>query len=141
MGSNGGELDLPRLVQINESQIKSELASCPAYFYMVANLSVEAEALYEETSLALSVCEAEIGPKIKADNEDDTKKEMTQTELKRLFTKDPEWLKIKHLQLKRLKNFKLMEKAAKALDMKSRLLTSINRRDLHEKGIKGSFDD
>jgi heme oxygenase len=62
---------------------------------------------------------------------------VTQTEIKREFRGDEMWNQLKDLEMKAKTDYKIVEKAAKAFEMKSNNMANINRRQIAkvEKGI------
>lgn len=131
--------DIDDLVGINELDLNTELATCAAYFYNVSCAAVEAKSIYEQCILELETYEVELSEKFRVQIETTKGKtalsKITQTEIKRQFRDDPHWIALKHQELKSQKQYEIMEKATKALEMKSRMLSSLNRRQLVNSGM------
>lgn len=125
--------DINQVVAINELNLQGEMATCPAWYFYYASLHVEAEQSAENASLALETYESELAENIKKAAAL-TGDELTQTEIKRKFRADEKWQLLKQQEQKLNVNAKIMEKATKAIEMKSRMLTSMNRRDLFKRG-------
>lgn len=123
------ELDIAKLLRINEFKIADELCTCPSYFYTVSALSVEAEDMYESATTALEMHEVALANTFKAQDED-----IKETHIKRMFRGDSKWNELKKQQGKIHKQWKILTKAALAFEMKSKMLMSLNRRDLFKRG-------
>lgn len=130
MSLNLPELDIKTLLRINEMNLEGELATCSSYFYTVSSLSVEAEELAERAQIALETHEVTLAQQYKAADED-----AKETHIKRMYRADPKWNELKTSAQAIHKQHKLLQKAASAFEMKSRLLMSLNRRDLFKKGL------
>lgn len=132
------DLDISQLVGINQLNLEDEFATAPRYFYLFSSLSVEAEDLYDQHTLEMEIYENQLAKKIKQVNADmpNRKKsdDLTQTDIKRLFHQNEEWVTMRKRQLELQKNWKMMEKAAKSFEIKTRMLSSLNRRDLFKVG-------
>ena len=131
------ELDISLLLRINEFKIAEELCTCPSYFYTVSALSVEAEDMYEAATTAIETYEVQLAAGYKQADED-----IKETHIKRQFRSDPKWNELKKQQNKIHKQWKLLQKAALAFDMKSKMLMSLNRRDLFKRGqVEGNINN
>lgn len=130
------EIDIRVLLRINEMDLESELATCSSYFYTVSALSVEAEELAERAQIALETHEVTLAQQYKGADED-----VKETHIKRLFKSDPKWNELKNKQQEIHKQHKLLQKAALSFEMKSRLLMSLNRRDLFKQGLKSQITE
>ena len=129
------ELDISLLLRINEFKIADELCTCPSYFYTVSSLSVEAEDMYEAATTAIETYEVQLAASYKAIDED-----VKETHIKRQYRADPKWNELKKQQNKVHKQWKLLTKAALAFEMKSKMLMSLNRRDLFKRGqVEGNI--
>lgn len=128
------DLDINQLTTINQFDLEKEFAETPRYFYLFSTLAVEAEDLLDQHTLIMEIFENKLAKEIKEKdlNRENRKKlsDLTQTDIKRLFHENDEWQKLRKEQLRLQKNLRMMEKAAKAFDMKARMLSSLNRRDL-----------
>jgi hypothetical protein len=137
---NEDELDIGKLISINELNLEQEMATCSSYYYMVSSLAIDARMELDQRILELETYESTLSAQITADHEatrtKKTDKEITQTEVKRRFRDDVKWQLLKTQQLHAEKNASVMGKAADAIDMKSRMLTSLNKRQL-EKASRG----
>ncbi len=129
-------LDIGKLLQINELDLESELASCPSLYYTFSKLACEAEDIYEAATLKLEIYETQLTKTIKGQNTG-----ITQTDIKRYFRENPEWQNLRKEQLELEKNYKILEKSTKAFDMKSHMLASINRRDLYKRSVRFKDND
>lgn len=136
------DTSVDRFLRVNELQLEQELAMCASYYYTFASLEVEAEDLYEKATLALEIYEAELNKKVRTENPELAKGTQKSVEIK--FREDLRWQELKRDQLEKQRNFRMLHKGASALEMKSRMLMSINRRDLfkQDKGFgRNSNDD
>ncbi len=128
------DLDITKLTGINQLNLEEEFATAPRYFYMFSAVAVEAEDMLDQHTLIMEIFENKLAIQIKTEdfNRPNRKKmgDITQTDIKRLFHENEEWITLRKEQLRLQKNLKMMEKAAKAFDMKARMLSSLNRRDL-----------
>jgi len=129
------QLDVSKLVRINEMNLEGEMATCPSYFYSVSALSVEAEELAEKAQIALETHEVTLAQQYKLQDED-----AKETHIKRMYRSDAKWNELKNECTRLHKEHKLLTKAASAFDMKSRLLMSLNRRDLFKRGLNNHDD-
>ncbi len=123
------ELDISLLLRINEFKIAEELCTCSSYFYSVSSLAVEAEDMYEAATIAVETYEVQLAASYKQADED-----VKETHIKRLYRADLKWNELHKQQLKIRKQWKLLQKAALAFEMKSKMLMSLNRRDLFKRG-------
>jgi len=127
------DLDITKLTGINQLNLEDEFATAPRYYYMFSALSVEAEDILDQHTLIMEIYENKLAKEIKQTNSEKPRKAgetFTQTDIKRLFHENEEWVTLRRRQLELQKNLRMMEKAAKAFDMKARMLSSLNRRDL-----------
>jgi len=108
------------------------MAQCPAWFYYYAALAIDAEEGADTATLAVETYEQLLAGDYK---KLPAMSDLTQTEIKRHFRSDPKWQALKEQETKLRTNAKLLDKAAKALEMKSRMLMSINKRDMYKKGV------
>jgi hypothetical protein len=130
---------ISKSLQINENNIEEELATTPSFYFTYACLAIEAEEIHDHATLALETYEQELAEKLKCDYIPTKKNdEPTQTELKRLYRADEKWNLLKKEQLKCYKNYKILEKGARAFELKAQMLMSMNKRDVFkiDKGIK-----
>lgn len=138
------DLDIEKYLKINELMLADELAMCASYYYTFASLEVEAEDAYEHATMALEIYEAELSAKFRSDAALKLAK-ATQKQVESFYKADEKWQLLKREQLKLQRNYRLMHKGASALEMKSRMLMSINRRDLFSRdkgfGNKRGEDD
>lgn len=136
------EPDIDRYLKINELKLEDELAMCASYYYTFASLEVEAEDMYEHATMSLEIYEAELSFKYRTDEALKLAK-ATQKQVESFYKADEKWQLLKREQLKLQRNFRLMHKGASALEMKSRMLMSINRRDLfkQDKGFGNKHSD
>ncbi len=121
-------LDIGALLQINELNLESELGSCASLYYTFSKLACEAEDLFETTTLKLETFETGLTKTIKEQNPG-----ITQTDIKRYFRENEQWQIVRKEQLEQEKNYKILDKATRAFDMKSHMLASMNRRDLYKR--------
>ncbi len=133
MSTEIDELDITQLTGINQLDLETEFATAPRYFYMFSAVAVEAEDMLDQHTLIMEIFENKIAKQLKQENSNKPRKAgetFTQTDIKRLFHENDEWVVLRKEQLRLQKNLRMMEKAAKAFDMKARMLSSLNRRDL-----------
>ncbi|SRR5215204_1429435 len=117
------------LLRINEANIQHELASVASYYFHYSNLAVEAELYAEKLELTLSTVETKVARAVKSGN---TKGEAKEADIKRACREDEEWLAEQDKLLNMQRSAKILSKIAIAFDMKSKMLMSLNRRDLHK---------
>ncbi len=124
---------------INELNLESEMATCAGFFFTYSCLAIDAEEIANNATIALESYEADLAEQFKL-NFTPTKKndEPTQTEIKRRYRADDKWNLLKKEQLKCERNQKVLEKGAKAFEIKSNMLMSMNKRDVQymNKGMK-----
>lgn len=123
------EQQVKELLVINDRELEKEMAHGAANYFYFANLNIEAEDLSEKALIALEIHEVKLSTILRANHES-----VTQTEIKRMFRDDKKWIELKNQQLKLIMNSRMLDRAAKAFDIKTRLLTSMNRRDLYKRG-------
>jgi len=125
-------------LSINELDVETELCSVASSYYRFSSIANDAELIFQkrelqletlEVDLAKAIKEALLAEGVKADK-------ITETEIKRRFRKDEKWLRLKHELLEAESDYKKLEKAAKAFDMKSQNCMSLNKRQLF-KASKG----
>ena len=134
------EIDVRKLLQINDQNLEEELSSCPSLYYMFAELALEAEQIYNTAVMSLEHYELELANKFKTLYYPKGKSDkLTETEIKRMYRGDEKWSLLKIEELKCHMNYKKLEKAAKAFEMKSQNCMSINKRQLYKAG-KGMED-
>lgn len=120
-------------ITINELDLETELATVASYYYRFSAIACDAEIAFQKAELELEKYEVELAKKIKKElsTEDRPKSDkITETEIKREFRGDANWLKLKEIVLELEANYKKVEKAAKAFDMKSQNCMSLNKRQL-----------
>lgn len=124
--------NINEVLQINELNLQQEMATCPAWYYYYAALAVDAEESADTAALAVETYEQQLAGEYKRLP---AGSDLTQTEIKRSFRSDSRWQALKEQETKLRTNSKLLDKAAKAMEMKSRMLMSINKRDMYKKGV------
>ncbi len=129
-------LNISELLQINELNLEEEMASCAALYYTFSKLACEAEDFYEATTLKIEIYETKLTKIIKEHNPG-----ITQTDIKRYFREELGWQELRKTQLELQKNYRVLEKATKAFDMKSHMLASMNRRDLYKRAAHFKDND
>ena len=104
------------------------MATCASFFFTYASLAATAEQLRDQAVLALETYEAKLArdPAFRAKLDEDA----TQTEIKREFRTDETWNKLKTEEMTAQTNYRIVEKAAKAFEMKSNNMANINRRQI-----------
>lgn len=133
------DLNIDKLLTVNEHDLESELATCANYYYMFCDLTYDAELEYNQAVLDTEILEANLAKDYKDAFSPTSKTDkLTETEIKRMYRQDTQWLKLKRIELDKFTNFKKMEKAAKAMEMKSNTCMSINKRQIYkaEKGME-----
>lgn len=129
------EIDVIKLLAINEQNLEEEMASCPSLYYMFSELALESEQIYNTAIMALEHYELELANKFKNLHEPKGKSDkLTETEIKRTYRGDEKWTLLKTEEFKCHMNYKKLEKAAKAFEMKSQSCMSINKRQLYKAG-------
>lgn len=99
--------------------------------------AVSALKLYDQATLALETYEAELSRQALSADPD-----ATQSEIKRQFRSDEKWNILKNDQLEKQRKHKIVEKAAKAFEMKSNNMANINRRQIAQVNRQmAQFDD
>ena len=132
--------DINQVLRINELNLIGEMSNCAAWFYYYAALSIDAEDSADAATLAIETYEQQLASEYK-NQPGIYGEDMTQTAIKRLFRADAKWQALKEQESKLRNNAKMLDKAAKAIEMKSRMLMSINKRDMYKKGIMPSTED
>jgi len=121
------------LLEINEHDLTTELASCAALQHMYSELALDAEEIYMESTLTLERHELDLAQNYKAKWEPSKKSDkLTETEIKRSYRGDDTWLKLKKQNNKDEINYKKLENASKAFANKNDACRSINARQLKE---------
>lgn len=134
------DVNVQKLLSINEHDLETELASCSSLYYMFSELALEAEQLYNESTTILERHELELANKFKQEYSPRGKTDkLMESDIKRMFRGDEQWNQLKKEENRLYMNFKKMEKAAKAFEMKSQNCMSINKRQLYKAG-KGMDD-
>ena len=129
------EIDVKKLLQINDQNLEEELSSCPSLYYMFSELALEAEAIYNTAVMSIEHHELELANKFKSLHDPKNKTDkITETEIKRMYRGDEKWTLLKTEELKCHMNYKKLEKAAKAFEMKAQSCMSINKRQLYKAG-------
>lgn len=135
------EIDIDKLLAINEGDLISELATCPGYYSLLSQLALQAEEIYNKAVLAVEHYELDLANKFKYIHKEEQKDSqyklvpLTETEIKRMFRGDDKWNLLKNEELKCETNYKTMEKSAKAMEMKHQSCMSINKRQIKENEI------
>ncbi len=119
---------IDQVIAINEMNLQGEMALCPSWYFYYANLKVEAEESADAAILAVETYEAQLAYTIK-ESPGIYGSDLTQTEIKRIFRADDKWKQLRTEENKLKKNTRIMYEATKALEMKSRMLMSMNKRD------------
>ncbi len=129
------EINIKELLQINELNLDEELAGCSYLYFMFSDLAIDAELIHNKAELALENHELDLANKYKAVHKPKNNQDkLTETEIKRMYRGDEKWTLLKQEQMKCYANFKKLEKAAKAFEMKSQNCMSINKRQLFKAG-------
>jgi hypothetical protein len=137
--SEAPPIDINQVLQVNELNLQKEMSTCPAWYYYYAALAIDAEEGADNATLAVETYEQLLASDYKS--KPSIYGDMTVTDIKRHFRGDAKWQLLKEQENKLRTNAKLLDKAAKALEMKSRMLMSINKRDMYKKGVFDKGDD
>ena len=132
--------DINQVLRINELNLTSEMSNCAAWFYYYAALSIDAEDSADAATLAIETYEQQLAAEYKSQPAVYGEK-LAQPAIQRLFRADARWQALKEQESKLKVNAKILDKAAKAIEMKSRMLMSINKRDMYKKGIMPTSED
>lgn len=128
-------VDVHKVLSVNQLSLEDELASCPGLYHMFATLAIDAELMHSKAELALENHELELANKFKKLDPARTKQDkLTETEIKRMYRGDEKWTRLKEEERKCYANYKKLEKAAKAVEMKNQSCMSINKRQLFKAG-------
>lgn len=142
--------EVENLININQLDLESELATVSAYYYRFGILATEAEETYENKKLDLEIYEAQLSRDIRAkhntvstNNPNRRKEDLTITQIKQECKEDSHWRELYREVLEAQNNYKIMDKAVKAFEIKSRMLSSLNRRDLYKRqsGMVGNHEE
>lgn len=125
------DLDVEKLIQINELNLDQDMATVAGYYYRISCLAMDVKDQHQNSVLQLETHETLLADRIKKEHGDD----ITQTEIKRRFREDQAWQKLKSNEMFLNKNYLILCKASDALEMKSRMLTSLNKRQLTKSGM------
>lgn len=125
---------------VNEADLEGQMATCSSYAYTAGAGSVDAEIRYERAVKIREKKEAELVREIM--KEADGKKWKSVSELKMLFRENDAWDKLKEEELNKYAIWKKLTKLANAFEIKTKMLMSLNRRQLAklEKGIRSDFE-
>lgn len=135
-----GNPDPANLLVIDEHDLETELASCSSLQYMFSELALDAENIYNESTLTLETHELVLAQKFKNDYQPEKKSDkLMETDIKRMFRGDELWLQLKRQNNTDEITYKKLEKAAKAFEKKNDACRSINSRQLYKSG-KGMQD-
>ena len=120
----------------NDADMDGQLATCAYYAYVAGCGSVDAEVRYEKAVKARETEEGKLMREIMQDAEG--KKWKSVSELKLTFRDSKTWIDLKEVELTKYATWKKMVKLANAFEIKSKMLMSLNRRQLAklEHGIK-----
>ncbi len=121
---------------VNEGDMEGQLATCAQYAYVAGCGAVDAEVRYEQ---AVKARETKEGQLMKEIMKDETgKKWKSVSELKLTFRDNKDWIDLKEVELLKYATHKKMVKLANAFEIKSKMLMSLNRRQLAkiEAGIR-----
>ena len=128
-------------ITINELDLETELASVASFYYRFSALANDAELIYQRAELELEKYEVDLAKAIRKQLLEEGMKadKITESEIKRAFRKDDNWLRLKNTVMEAESDYKKLEKAAKAFDMKSQNCMSLNKRQLY-KASKGMIN-
>jgi len=128
--------DPMKWLEINEHDIEAELASCPAFYYMFSALALDAEKLFNDSKITLEQHELVLSTKFRKEYPSQVKSDkLMESDIKRMFRGDEIWLLLKKENNKNEIEYKKLEKAAKAFEMKSDDCRSLSSRQKTEKGM------
>jgi hypothetical protein len=126
--------DPANLLLIDEHDLETELGGCSSLQYMFSELALDAENIYNESTLTLETHELQLAQKFREE-----KDKLTETDIKRMFRGDELWLTLKRQNNTDEIKYKKLEKAAKAFEKKNDACRSLNARQLFKAG-KGMQD-
>lgn len=120
-------VDIDKILHINENNLGLEMSTCAQYHFHYAMLGYDAEHLEETFKLSRQAYEAEVAQTLKAE---DAKGIMKEADLHRACFIDPKWMELNGKELEFHSHAKKLKAVAVSLDIKAKMLMSLNRRNL-----------
>jgi hypothetical protein len=130
-------VDIEKALNINEHNLEREMSTCPSYYFRYAMLAVDAEQIEEKFIIIREAYEASIAVRLKRA---DPKGAMKEADLKRECHEDDHWQELNDKVLIHHNYVRKLKAASAAFDMKSKMLMSLNRRDLFKRSQGTSGD-
>lgn len=128
---NDPNVNVNNLLSIDENNLEQDLASCASLYYTFSEYALEAENIYNDAVSAIEHHELELANRFRSEFQPKKSADkLNEADIKRMFRGDDKWNLLKKEVNKCYVNFKKMEKAAKAFEMKSTNCQSINKRQL-----------
>ena len=133
---------IKKLLQINELDLEREMIVCAGQYEYYAKMATDTELILNQWKLHVGVYEARLAQQFRSEVQPifDRKGGQTGTrpttayetpgDLKRAYFKDEAWISMKQKELQLEYNATLLSKVARAFEIKSSQIQSLNKRQL-----------
>lgn len=117
-------------LKINDTDVEADMRSCSSYYYFYTSREPDLQRELDDVTNELKVFEAMKAKELRKE----FPKGLKEADIDRACVLDPSWQEIHERELEVRKLLSIYKLIGRAFEMKSRMLMSINKRELFEEG-------